>query len=319
MSETAAAQLRRILHVIPQLADGEEHQLGEIAKRVDVERETIIRDLHSLALRFDDPGGFVEGVQIYLEPDRVSVVSRHFLRPMRLTASELRALELGLAMLRAECPPQKQGAIDRARERLRGVIAKLPATDGMPLEASAGAAGSVESISVLRDALRERRKAKLVYRKGSATEPTERTVCPYAIISARGAWYLVAFCERSGGVRHFRLDRIESITLLNDAYDMPTDFSLDDLLASGKAYVSEASERMWVRYSPRVARWIAERERVPVDADGSLTLEHALADTDWAARHVLQYGPDAEVLEPVAVREEMIRRLEGMRPETQSA
>jgi len=39
--------------------------------------------------RFDDPGGFVEGVQVYLEPDRFSLHSDHFRRPMRLTPRQL--------------------------------------------------------------------------------------------------------------------------------------------------------------------------------------------------------------------------------------
>ena len=38
-------------------------------------------------------------------------------------------------------------------------------------------------------------------------------------------------------------------------------------------------------------------------------IEHPLADTDWAVRHVLQYGPDVEVLEPDAVREAVVARL----------
>ena len=45
-----------------------------------------------------------------------------------------------------------------------------------------------------------------------------------------------------------------------------------------------------------------------------MTLEHPLADPHWALRHVLQYGPDAEVLEPAAVREavvEGLRRIAG--------
>jgi predicted DNA-binding transcriptional regulator YafY len=66
---------------------------------------------------------------------------------------------------------------------------------------------------------------------------------------------------------------------------------------------------MRVRYSPRIARWIAEREGVEPDADGSLTLEHPLLDVQWGVRHVLQYGPDAEVVEPADVREEIARRL----------
>jgi predicted DNA-binding transcriptional regulator YafY len=67
-----------------------------------------------------------------------------------------------------------------------------------------------------------------------------------------------------------------------------------------------------VRYSPRIARWIAEREGVAPSEDGSLTLEHPLADTAWGVRHVLQYGPDAEVLEPVSLRDEIARRLSAM-------
>ena len=67
-----------------------------------------------------------------------------------------------------------------------------------------------------------------------------------------------------------------------------------------------------MRYSPRIARWIAEREGKPLAEDGSLTLDHPLADTDWAVRHVLQYGPDATVVEPMEVREAVVRRLEAM-------
>jgi predicted DNA-binding transcriptional regulator YafY len=69
---------------------------------------------------------------------------------------------------------------------------------------------------------------------------------------------------------------------------------------------------MRLRYSPRIARWIAEREGKSLAEDGSLTLEHPLADRDWAVRHVLQYGPDVTVLEPAAVREAVVRRLEGI-------
>ncbi|MDO8501627.1 MAG: WYL domain-containing protein [Gemmatimonadaceae bacterium] len=57
------------------------------------------------------------------DPDRLEL--RNF-RPMGLTIHELCALELGLAMLRAERPPDETVTIDRARDRLRKVIAKLP-------------------------------------------------------------------------------------------------------------------------------------------------------------------------------------------------
>lgn len=313
---TAAAQLRRILHVIPCLADGESHSLDEVAERVGVPRSTLQRDFWSLVTRFQEPpGGFVDGVQLFIESDRVELVSDHFRRPMRLTVSELRALELGLAMLRAERPAAEQDAVDRARERLRAVIAKLP-TDPVPdaaRHASFGAHGDTEHLAAVRTALRSRRKLKLVYRKGDSERASARVVCPYALAAVSGALYIVAHCELNGGLRIFRLDRVEGAELLADHFTAPENFSLDSVLTEGKALSSAERPRVLeVRYSPRVARWIAEREGAELAPDGSLTVEHPLVDTAWAIRHVLRYGPDAEVLAPEDVRVELRRRLEEM-------
>ena len=313
MSDVSAAQLRRILAVIPELADGEEHPLAEVAERAGVERDTLIEDLVSISQRYD-PGGFVEGVQIYLGAESVSVLSNHFLRPLRLTVAELCALELGLAMLRTERPPEEHRSIDRARERLRKVIAKLPADEinDASRHAAVGAAGEPRHLSTVREAMRARRKVSLTYRRGAGAEASARTICPYGVVAASGMWYVVAHCERSEGVRVFRLDRIEGVEVLAGSYRMPASFSIDSVVSEGRVFIGEAPRRMTVRYSPRIARWIAERAGGTPAADGSLTLEHLMADEDWAVRHVLQYGPDAEVLEPGELRAEVARRLSAV-------
>ena len=312
MSEPAAAQLRRLLHVIPRLADGDVHRLSDVAKLAKVDQAVILRDLRSLATRYDEPGGFVESVQIWIDPNNVSLQSNHFLRPMRLTRNELRALELGLATLRAERPPDEHGAIDRARDRLHKIVAKLPLDDE-----SAGlrhaSAGENEYLSTVRSAYRDRRKIKLKYRKTAHSDVSDRTVSPFATVAASGHWYMIAFCDRSTGVRVFRMDRVEGMKLLRETYEVPADFTVSGVLEAGRIYMEDGQPaRLRIRYGPRVARWVAERERKELDKDGSLTMEHPLGDIGWAVRHVLQYGPDAEVLSPPEVREEVVRRLEGM-------
>ncbi len=246
MTDTAAAQLRRILTMIPELADDEEHSLSSVAERVGVDTATLLRDLKSLAVRFDEPGGFVEGVQLFLEPDRVSIVSDHFRRPMRLTLSELCALELALAMLRSERPPEEHRAIDRARERLRTVIAKLPGdeiTDGLR-HAEVGAAGRVEHLAAIREALREGRKLRLAYRRGAAEEVSTRMICPYSLVVSSGMWYVVARCEESDGLRIFRLDRIEHVEPLSDRCQVPESFSLSAVLREGRVLSVEGAHMM---------------------------------------------------------------------------
>ena len=314
MSESAAGQLRRILHLIPRIADGKEHTLADVASLLDVDVPTLRRDLLSIAERFHEPGGFVDSVQVYLESDRVSLVSHEFLRPMRLTTPELCALELGLAMLRTERPDEAD-VIDSARSRLRDVITKLRgSTDPENLyQASVGAAAvDLTLLAIVTRAHRQRQKVYLTYRGSADTESTGRVIAPYAVVALNGMFYVVACCERNEGIRIFRLDRVEGAELMPDRFEIPREFSVSRVLRDGKALGAEAAEQVRIRYSPQIARWIAEREGVPIDDDGSVTVAHPLADPAWAVRHVLQYGPEAEVLAPQHVRILVRERLSEM-------
>ena len=93
---------------------------------------------------------------------------------------------------------------------------------------------------------------------------------------------------------------------------MPAAWSLDAVIRDGRVFMNKDAVTARIRYSPKIARWIAEREGQPLAKDGSLTLEHPLADPAWAVRHVLQYGPDAEVLEPESLRKGVQERLKQM-------
>jgi len=244
-------------------------------------------------------------VQLYLSPENVSVVSNHFRRPMRLTVSELRAIDLGLAMLRSELPPDERSSVERARERLLKTLAKLPPEEALEelRYAESGNAGSTSNLSTLRNAFRSHQKVKLEYRKGDSEEISRRVIQPYTFVISSGSWYVIAYCETSDGLRIFRLDRIAGVTPLSAKYEIPDSFRVAEAIQGSRALSAQTAREMKVRYSPKIARWIAEREEGEHGADGSLTVMHPLADIGWAVRHVLQYGPEAEVLEPAEVRE----------------
>jgi proteasome accessory factor C len=311
MTDNAAAQLRRILAVIPELADDQEHPLEAVASKLGIDSATLLKDLESLATRFDEPGGFVEGVQLYLGGETVSLVSNHFRRPMRPTVSELRAVELGLAMLRTEVPPDERSSIESARGKLRKTIAELPPDQNLDAThyAESENPASAAHLSALRDAFRSHQKVNVEYRKADTEEITSRIIRPYSFVVSSGTWYVVAYCETSDGLRIFRLDRIAGVSARDEEYEIPESFNVSDVLSAHKAFAPQSAPSMRVRYSPRIARWIAEREEGETASDGSFVVEHPLADVDWAVRHVLQYGPEAEVLEPESVRAAVKARL----------
>ena len=316
MTDKAQDRLRRLLHLLPRIADGQDHLVDEVAKQLGVTRALLLADLQLLSQRFNDPGGFIESVSFAFDDKYITATTQAFRRPMRLTVAELCALELGLAVLRVERPENERDAIDRARVRLRKVIAKMPREqipDGLR-HAVLGDIGKPAHLAAVRRALREKQKLKIVYHGGSSAKRTARTICPYSLAAANGMMYVVAYCEESAAMRIFRLDRMEEVKLSGASFQVPGDYSLSKVMQDGKLFVTEKPPAaMTVKYSARIARWIAEREEKTVAPDGTLTMVHPLADRAWAVRHVLQYGADAEVLEPVEVRREVARRLRELR------
>ena len=314
MSVDASERLRRLLSVFPLFAERSEIPLSELERSCGVDVGTLLDDLAAITARGDEPGGFISSVSASIGHSHVEIRSDHFLRPLRLNVEELCALELGLALLAATSAPDEQPAIARARARVREAIVTMPAEE-RKADMWRGVSPTMtdgEVVAKVRTALRDRRKLRMKYTKGAATEATQRTVRGYGLIPANDTWYLVAHCESSDGTRFFRLDRVEDVLVLDERYRIPAGLSVEKLTVGGKPFYTRSARVLTVRYSPRIARWIAEREQVPLAEDGSLTLDHPLADTDWAVRHVLQYGPDAEVIAPVEVREAIRTRLASL-------
>jgi predicted DNA-binding transcriptional regulator YafY len=63
-----------------------------------------------------------------------------------------------------------------------------------------------------------------------------------------------------------------------------------------------------VRFSARVARWVREQHPdCEPQADGKVIVTFRASSMDWLVRRVLEYGSDAEVVEPEAYREAVRR------------
>lgn len=306
---TASDQLRRLLAVLPRLADGQEHRISDVAGMVGVDADTIEKDLFELSERQGDPPGWIETVTLFFQGEQVSMQApSHFKRPMRLTEPEARALELGLAMLRAERREGEREPIEGTIGRIRGLVSPEESPE-VPRSVTTARRNSLTHVAALRDALRNRKRVRIQYHKGADTVPDERAICPLSFAVEKGVWYLVAYCDRSEGVRIFRTDRIERIELLQESFERPEGLDVDKVFTERAAFVGQPAEKLTVRYSPRAARWIAEREQGRAGKDGSLEVDYPLADEEWAIRHVLQYGPDAELLEPAELRQRVIARL----------
>jgi predicted DNA-binding transcriptional regulator YafY len=84
-----------------------------------------------------------------------------------------------------------------------------------------------ECIQLLRRAVINTTAVLITYKKESG-EISERVVHPYGLVSKNMFWYLVGYCCKSSMVKTFKCVRITKITPLNEQFDYPSDFLLQE-------------------------------------------------------------------------------------------
>ena len=180
-----------------------------LAEEMGVSVRTVYRDVATLVAR----GAPIEG-----EPGLGYVLRPGFLLPpLMLGEDEVDAVILGLRMVAGRGDPGLQQA---AGDALTKILAVLPPEMGdadlsSGLLAGTGRADHARHLDPIRRALRSEHKLRLRYadKDGNATE---RRVWPVALGFFAEAEVLAAWCEMRRGFRHFRLDRIATMDVLDE-------------------------------------------------------------------------------------------------------
>jgi predicted DNA-binding transcriptional regulator YafY len=166
-------------------------------------------------------------------------------------------------------------------------------------------------------AVLERRRLAFRYRARSTDEVSEREVSPQRLTHYRDNWYLDAWDHRRKGLRSFSLDRIQRPQVLDAACEDLGDEDLDAHLSASYGIFSGAA-KAWatIRFSPHAARWAAEEHWHSQQdgqwlADGSYQLRLPYSHSRELLMDVLRYGPDAEIVEPLPLREQAKSLLEN--------
>jgi len=157
----------------------------------------------------------------------------------------------------------------------------------------------------------ERRVLQFAYRARSTEEPTHRNVDPQRLVHYREHWYLDAFDNTRGALRSFALDRMSEPQVLEQAAMAIEDASLEAELASGYGIFSGAAKQVaTILFSEHSARWAAEeiwhsKQTSRFLPDGRFELKVPFANGKELLMDVLRYGPDAQIISPVALREQI--------------
>ena len=287
-----------MLVIVPFLVQHPGSVLGEVAAAFDVPVDQLRRDLDLLFMSGLPPYGPGDLIEVDVdEDDRIWIsMAEHFSRPLRLTRSEALALYLsGTELLGVAGAPQAT-ALGSALTKLRTELGSDTFGDAEGIELADGGRPA-EHLELLRRAANDHVRLRIEYFAHSSGGWSSRTIEPEAVFSALGNWYVAAWDADADAERLFRADRIRSAE--------PTEerFEPHGLEGAGRDLYTPTPEDVVVRLVlARGARWIAEYYAVTdvrETGDGSLEVSLPAKELGWVARLLLRVGPDATVLDPL--------------------
>jgi predicted DNA-binding transcriptional regulator YafY len=326
----ASDQLERVLFILPAAARDEGATLDGLARELGGDVATILDDVEQVTARaYYQPAGSVDPFTILIDSERIQVDAPfEFTRPVRLSEREALALGLGLRALALEQGERRREQLCELAERLERDLS-VPEINLQPrLTTSAQISeavpgeinielGTDDFRGIIASAIEERRICQVSYLKSGDAAPADRRLAPHRLVYARGGWYVVADDVDRESTRLFRLDRVLRVELTDEHFE-PVDVSeiVEQIAVEREAFVAEdGDDEVTVRYSPRIARWIADQEVVQDCGDGGVRVRHRVSDPRWLVRHVLRYAGEA-VVETAPYRQLVKRAVRRLIPES---
>lgn len=289
---------------------------AELARELEVSVRTIHRDVEALA---------ESGVPIYADRGPlggIRLVEGYRTRLTGMTAEEAQALflsglpgpaaELGLGTVVAAARLKVLAALPA---ELRGRASRLVERFHLDTTGWFQAGEPVPFLADLADAVWEAERVEIDYDRGDRT--VTRLLEPLGLVLKGGVWYVVGGVD--GQVRTYRGSRMLRVTPTNERFERPDGFELGAFWSESSAAYERDAPRVEVtlRLPPdRLERLtgavgahvvnVAERLPEP-DPEGWIRLRLRIEWPDSAPAALLAVGSDLEVLEPVDLRERIVR------------
>ena len=296
--------------------------IDELASRTGVTTRTIRRDLEAL-----QTAGFPLFDETYDGKKYWMLEHRAFRRldETGFTLAELSALYFSRTLVEclAATPFQKdvRGAFDKLAGALtpgmRQFLDRLPLVIQAKAEPGAHPAPARgKEMAQLLDATLNHRRVAMRYHSFSSDREKDYLVEPHRVVFAQGALYVVAFVAEYGQIRTFAVDRIRSLSVLEERFE-PVELE-EDAFAHSLGVHQGPPERVDIIFDARIARYVKERmwhpsQEIEEQADGTVRVTLNVSN-DFALRSwILGFGPLAKVVSPSTLAAQIVEELEGAR------
>ncbi|WP_121032183.1 helix-turn-helix transcriptional regulator [Terracoccus luteus] len=299
--ETATQRLGRLLDMVPWLLRHRGVALGDAAREFGVSEQQIVDDLELLFVCGTPGYGHSELIDAQWDTGHIYLDNADDIAaPMRLTQDEAVTLVAGLQALGSSLvnPEIAERTLEKIRAAQAATVGTAPGDPASRIALDLDDGSQHAAMPALKEGLANHRRVHLRYYVPTRDESTERDVDLMRVVNLDGQWYAEGWCHRAEGVRLFRLDRIESASVLDVDGTPPEGVAPRDL---GESFVAGPDDLTVVIEAGVDAAWIADyypNEGVERGDDGSVRVTLKVADPALVRRLLLRLGGGAHVVEP---------------------
>ncbi len=258
--------LLRIRRIDEEIRGGKSPTANRIARFLEVSPRTVQRDIEFMRESLGAPIEWDQqrNMYFYAKPG--------FTLPnVELTEGELVSLLIGTRVMNQYKGTPFESDLKRAFGKIE---AMLPEELSMRLGELASATefsitaprpSDLKTFQGLTDAVRNRKRLRIVYQSLASPKPGDRVVDPYRMACLDGAWYLVAYCHTRKEVRLFVPERISSFEETGEKFDAPMGFDFDEYMSGAFKVMRGPGKPRKVRLLFRgpLARYACERRWHP--------------------------------------------------------
>lgn len=167
-----------------------------------------------------------------------------------------------------------------------------------------------KTIDYITQAIDKARTAQIRYYSASRNTTTRREVDPYRLWYASGGLYLIAHCHLRKDVRMFAVERIRSITLTDNPYQLPLGFNVAEYVQDAFMVMRGRRIEVELLFSKPTAAWVRDKSWHPSQEtfllkDGRLKMTLKVADTTELLGWIMSFGSQVRVMGPDALRQKV--------------
>ncbi|MCC5937080.1 MAG: YafY family transcriptional regulator [Lunatimonas sp.] len=304
-------RIDRLTAILTQLQSKRSVKAQEIADRFGISLRTVYRDIRSLEEAgvplLGEAGvgySFVEGyrlppVQFTKEEAVACLVAEKIIEKVSDRESS-RHFHAAMYKIKALLKPQEKDTV----EHLSSQIAVIH----QPRKRSN------QTLQSLLIALSDRRTVQITYTSFVDENSTQRTLEPVGVYHAYEQWYLIAWCRLRNAYRTFRLDRIHTLSILEESFQANHPSLVEYLDRVAK---EEKLQKVVLAVNKQAVKYVKEQRYnhgfvMEQPKEDFVEMTFMTASIEGIARWILMLADQITIYEPDSLKERVKELLQVM-------